>query len=32
MSAKDHFHEAVKEALQKEQWMITDDPLKVDVI
>ncbi|BAY14574.1 fdxN element excision controlling factor protein [Anabaenopsis circularis NIES-21] len=28
MSAKDIFHEAVKQALQKEQWIITDDPLK----
>ncbi len=28
MSAKDIFHDAVKRALQKEQWIITDDPLK----
>ncbi|MBD2067569.1 XisH family protein [Leptolyngbya sp. FACHB-671] len=28
MSAKDVFHEAVKQALQKEQWTITDDPLR----
>ncbi|MFN9650425.1 MAG: XisH family protein [Pseudanabaena sp.] len=28
MSAKDLFHEAVRQALQKEQWIITDDPLK----
>ncbi|RCJ23494.1 fatty-acid oxidation protein subunit alpha [Nostoc sp. ATCC 43529] len=28
MSAKDIFHKAVKQALQKEQWVITDDPLK----
>lgn len=28
MSAKDIFHEAVKLALQKEQWLITDDPLR----
>ncbi|TAF18003.1 MAG: fatty-acid oxidation protein subunit alpha, partial [Nostocales cyanobacterium] len=28
MSAKDIFHEAVKTALQKEQWLITDDPLQ----
>jgi hypothetical protein len=28
VSAKDIFHEAVKQALQKEQWVITDDPLK----
>lgn len=25
--AKDLFHEAVKEALQKDGWTITDDPL-----
>ncbi|NJM70438.1 MAG: fatty-acid oxidation protein subunit alpha [Scytonema sp. RU_4_4] len=28
MSAKDIFHEAVKQALQKEQWVITNDPLR----
>jgi hypothetical protein len=28
VSAKDVFHEAVKHALQKEQWVITADPLK----
>ncbi|MEM9162591.1 MAG: XisH family protein [Cyanobacteria bacterium P01_F01_bin.4] len=28
MSAKDIFHEAVKSALQKDQWIITDDPLR----
>jgi hypothetical protein len=28
MSARDLFHESVKKALQKEQWVITDDPLK----
>jgi XisH protein len=28
VSAKDAFHDAVKQALQKEQWVITDDPLK----
>lgn len=28
MSAKDIFHDAVKLALQKEQWLITDDPLR----
>jgi hypothetical protein len=28
VSAKDIFHKAVKQALQKEQWVITDDPLK----
>jgi hypothetical protein len=31
MAAKDRFHEAVKVALQKEQWMITDDPLRIEV-
>ncbi|WP_413174398.1 XisH family protein [Anabaena azotica] len=30
MSAKDKFHEAVKKGLQKEQWLITHDPLRVD--
>jgi len=28
VSAKDTFHEAVKQALQKEHWVITDDPLR----
>jgi hypothetical protein len=28
---RDLFHEAVKNALQKENWIITDDPLKVEV-
>ncbi|MBD2213650.1 XisH family protein [Nostoc linckia FACHB-104] len=28
MSARDIFHENVKKALQKEQWVITADPLK----
>ncbi|MFM7407882.1 MAG: XisH family protein [Cuspidothrix sp.] len=28
MSAKDIFHEAVKTALEKDQWLITNDPLK----
>jgi XisH protein len=27
MSAKDFFHDAVKSALQKDGWTITDDPL-----
>ncbi|MBW4622117.1 MAG: XisH family protein [Cyanosarcina radialis HA8281-LM2] len=31
MAAKDLFHEAVKIALQKENWAITDDPLKLEV-
>ncbi len=30
MSAKDKFHEAVKNALIKEEWKITHDPLFVD--
>ncbi|MBW4572083.1 MAG: XisH family protein [Tolypothrix carrinoi HA7290-LM1] len=31
MAAKDLFHEAVRKALEKEQWVITDDPLKLEV-
>ena len=31
MAAKDRFHSAVKVALQKEQWRVTDDPLRLDV-
>lgn len=31
MAARDLFHDAVKAALQKEQWIITGDPLKLDV-
>lgn len=31
MAAKDRFHSAVKAALQKEQWLVTDDPLRLDV-
>ncbi|MHC5729279.1 MAG: element excision factor XisH family protein, partial [Nostoc sp.] len=31
MAAKDRFHEAVRKVLEKEQWVITDDPLKVEV-
>jgi XisI protein/XisH protein len=31
MAARDLFHSAVKVALQKEQWVITDDPLKLEV-
>ncbi len=27
MPAKDIFHDAVRHALEKEQWIITDDPL-----
>ena len=29
MPAKDIFHDVVKTALQKEQWEITDDPLRL---
>jgi hypothetical protein len=29
MSAKDIFHDAVKIGLQKEKWVITDDPLRL---
>ncbi len=29
--ARDLFHTAVKVALEKENWVITDDPLKVEV-
>ncbi|MEM9220222.1 MAG: element excision factor XisH family protein [Cyanobacteria bacterium P01_F01_bin.150] len=31
MAAKDRFHLAVKKALEKEQWIVTDDPLKLEV-
>ncbi|MEB3280682.1 MAG: XisH family protein [Lyngbya sp.] len=31
MAAKDVFHNAVKAGLEKENWMITDDPYKVQV-
>ncbi|WP_427160934.1 XisH family protein [Aliinostoc sp. HNIBRCY26] len=31
MSAKDKFHEAVKTALQKDGWVITDDPLHLSI-
>ncbi len=30
MAARDLFHKAVKVALQKENWLITDDPLKME--
>ena len=29
MSAKDKFHEEVKRSLIKDQWTVTDDPLKI---
>lgn len=31
MSARDLFHEAVKRALQKQQWVITHDPLELQL-
>lgn len=31
MAVKDLYHEAVKRALQKEDWLITDDPFRVEV-
>nr|WP_306422131.1 element excision factor XisH family protein [Nostoc sp. CHAB 5715] len=31
MAAKDLFHDAVKQALLKEQWVITADPLKIKI-
>ncbi|MBO3460192.1 XisH family protein [Aetokthonos hydrillicola Thurmond2011] len=31
MSAKDKFHEAVRLALKKDGWTITNDPLYIDV-
>ncbi len=31
MAAKDLFHDAVKKSLLKEQWIITDDPLRIKI-
>lgn len=31
MAAKDLFHDAVKQALLKEDWRITADPLKIKI-
>ncbi|GAX40276.1 fdxN element excision controlling factor protein [Tolypothrix sp. NIES-4075] len=31
MSAKDRFHDAVKTALEKDGWTITDDPLTIRI-
>jgi hypothetical protein len=31
MAAKDKFHAVVRIALEKEQWKITDDPLRIEV-
>lgn len=30
MSAKDRFHDVVKQGLQKEHWVITHDPLRIE--
>ncbi|MEM8640164.1 MAG: XisH family protein [Cyanobacteria bacterium P01_G01_bin.54] len=30
MAAKDRFHQTVKTALEKEQWIVTDDPLRLE--
>jgi len=31
MAAKDRFHAVVRIALEKEQWNVTDDPLRLDI-
>lgn len=31
MSAKDIFHSAVRKGLEREGWLITDDPLRIEV-
>jgi len=31
MAAKDLFHEAVKRALLKDDWLITADPLRIKI-
>lgn len=31
MPAKDIFHDAVRKGLEKEDWVITDDPLRLEV-
>jgi hypothetical protein len=31
MAAKDRFHAVVRTALEKEQWDVTDDPLRLEV-
>ncbi|ACB52053.1 probable fdxN element excision controlling factor protein [Crocosphaera subtropica ATCC 51142] len=31
MSAKDIFHSAVRKGLEKEGWIVTDDPLRIEV-
>lgn len=30
MAAKDFFHEIVKRGLEKDQWIVTDDPLELE--
>ena len=30
MAAKDLFHEAVRRGLEKDQWIVTDDPLELE--
>lgn len=30
MAAKDLFHQAVRRGLEKDEWMITDDPLELE--
>lgn len=30
-SAKDRFHDAVRKGEEKEGWIITDDPLRIEV-
>ena len=30
MSAKDKFHDAVKQGLEKDGWKITHDPLRIE--
>ena len=29
MSAKDTYHDVVRDALEKEDWIVTDDPLQI---
>jgi XisH protein len=31
MAAKDLFHDAVRKSLLKEQWVITNDPLRIKI-
>lgn len=30
MAAKDKFHNAVKRSLEKENWLVTHDPLRIE--